>query len=107
MHDGGPATKSRIVQIPLIILVSLGLAALVVASLHAVPVAAAVSDTGLLQRWAIENEHCRGDSGDKPETWEHCGARDFIGELLRADGWCYGEPGQIGAEQDWHKCARR
>ena len=37
---------------------------------------------GAPQRYAVENVACRGGSGDQTETWEHCGKRDYIAELL-------------------------
>ena len=41
-----------------------------------------ISSKVLLQRYAVENVACRGGSGDQTETWEHCGKRDYIAELL-------------------------
>jgi hypothetical protein len=70
------------------------LAAFVLAGLATIPTAAVavqaetklpafqISSKVLLQRYAVENVACRGGSGDQTETWEHCGKRDYIAELL-------------------------
>ncbi len=58
----------------------------------------------LLQDEAVLNSNCRGGSGDNSETWQACGARDYVGYLLSQRGYCYGKDGQIGAEMEWHQC---
>ena len=60
--------------------------------------------TQLLQDEAALNTRCRGGSGDDTETWQACGARDYVGYLLFQRGWCFGKEDQGGAEMDWHQC---
>lgn len=58
----------------------------------------------LLADEAILNDRCRGGSGDDTDTWQACGARDYVGYLLSERGYCYGKDGQSGAEMEWHPC---
>ncbi len=58
----------------------------------------------LLADEAILNSRCRGGSGDDTDTWQACGARDYVGWLLSERGYCYGKDGQSGAEMEWHAC---
>ena len=58
----------------------------------------------LLADEAILNGRCRGGSGDDTDTWQACGARDYVGWLLSERGYCYGKDGQSGAEMEWHPC---
>ncbi|WP_376092408.1 hypothetical protein ACE7GA_23595 [Roseomonas sp. CCTCC AB2023176] len=50
------------------------------------------------------NEACRGGRGDANETWQACGRRDALGEVLGELGWCYGRAGEAGHQQQWHRC---
>jgi hypothetical protein len=82
---------------------------LILIALTAAPVAAQEASTqALVDQLLADAEaydaRCRGGSGDDPETWSACGARDYAGYLLGQQGWCYGVPGQIGAEQAWAPC---
>ena len=58
----------------------------------------------LLQDNEIYNSRCRGGSGDDPETWVACGARDYSGYLLNQAGVCFGQTDQPEAEWVWHLC---
>ena len=58
----------------------------------------------LLADAAAYDARCRGGSGDDPETWQACGARDYIYWLLGTQGLCYGKEGQAGFEMRWHLC---
>ena len=40
----------------------------------------------LLADEAILNGRCRGGSGDDTDTWQACGARDYVGWLLSERG---------------------
>ena len=60
--------------------------------------------TQLLQDEATLNTRCRGGSGDDTETWQACGARDYVGYLLFQRGWCLGKEGQARFEMEWHQC---
>lgn len=59
---------------------------------------------GLLLDVEAYGARCRGGSGDDPETFAACGARDYAGYLLGQLGWCLGREGQVGAEEAWHPC---
>ena len=61
----------------------------------------------LMQHNEIEDEWCRGASGDYPETWRACDRRDKLTDLLIAKGWCWGtsDPHAVSAELYWLKCA--
>lgn len=61
----------------------------------------------LLQDARDYDDRCRGGSGDQVETWQACGARDYVAYLLGTLGWCYGEPDQQAYEMDWHRCGAR
>ncbi len=58
----------------------------------------------LIELQAKANELCRGVSGDNPQSEALCQVRDDLTRRLRAQGLCYGERGQIGAEMRWHWC---
>jgi hypothetical protein len=58
----------------------------------------------LLQREAVEDLQCRGGHGDDPITMEHCGTRDLLVTALKAAGYCFGKPGQVGYQMQWYKC---
>jgi hypothetical protein len=58
----------------------------------------------LLRDESVLNDNCRGGSGDDTQTWQACGARDYVGFMLAQRGYCYGKEGQIGTEMEWHQC---
>jgi len=58
----------------------------------------------LLQREAVEDLQCRGGPGNDPATMEHCQTRDLLVIALKAAGYCYGKPGQVGYQMQWYKC---
>jgi hypothetical protein len=62
------------------------------------------SDVELLADYEAYNSRCRGNSGDDPETWVACGARDYIGYLLNISGYCFGQSDQAEFEAQWHVC---
>jgi hypothetical protein len=64
----------------------------------------APSDAALLADYEAYDSRCRGNSGDDPETWVACGARDYIGYLLNGSGYCFGQTGQPDFEWAWHIC---
>ena len=71
----------------------------------AVPASGQDAETmNLLRDESVLNDNCRGGSGDDTETWQACGARDYVGFLLAQRGYCYGKEGQIGADMEWHQC---
>jgi hypothetical protein len=59
----------------------------------------------LLRYWTALNGLCRGGSGDDPRTQAACDRREAIDRRLGAAGWCYGQPGDIGAQRTWQPCA--
>ena len=60
---------------------------------------------GLLQQYAVDNDHCRGGSGDNPETSKWCDARDRDDQQLTKLGWCYGPENVPGSKQQWQPCS--
>ena len=62
------------------------------------------SDIELLQDNALYDGRCRGGSGDNPDTWAACGARDYASFLLNTSGYCFGEKDQASFEWVWHVC---
>lgn len=58
----------------------------------------------LVQLWLQENYKCRGGLPDDPRTDVACEVREAYGKRLEAQGWCYGEPGQMGSQMVWHQC---
>jgi hypothetical protein len=64
-----------------------------------------LTTTKLLQDYGINDENCRGGSGDRNETWMACGARRYISDLLHKRGWCHGKHGQFAYQMSWHLCA--
>jgi len=58
----------------------------------------------LIRRADIENGHCRGGSGDVPETWRACNRRDRLIIELKEKGWCWGGS-DVGYLEHWLKCA--
>lgn len=65
---------------------------------------APVDVDSLLQRWAAENEACRGGSGDLPETDRACADRNVTDAELERAGWCYGENAAYGYQSEWRPC---
>ena len=61
----------------------------------------------LLQRADIENDHCRGNSGDDPETLRACNRRWVVMVRLEHLGWCWGsERGNASSADDhWLRCS--
>jgi hypothetical protein len=59
----------------------------------------------LLQRAEMENDRCRGNSGDKPETLEACNRRYFVLLELEKRGWCWGGS-QYSYKEHWLKCSQ-
>jgi hypothetical protein len=45
---------------------------------------------------------CRGSVREQFE--KVCAARNIADATLNSLGWCYSEPGWIGAQNHWHKC---
>lgn len=52
----------------------------------------------------MENDQCRGGSGDDPETLHACNRRYHLLMTLERRGWCWGG-GRIGAEDHWLRCS--
>lgn len=67
-------------------------------------VAQSSDEITLLQREAVEDFQCRGGSGNDPATMQHCETRDLLVTALKAAGYCYGKPGQVGYQMEWYKC---
>lgn len=65
---------------------------------------AAENPQALIDRWATENDRCRGGSGDDDETFQACDRRDALTTQLNAAGWCYGHDGQAEFEREWEVC---
>jgi hypothetical protein len=53
------------------------------------PVTQPTQTADLVEQFAVENDKCRGGSGDNPETWSHCTIRDKLNEQLEQKGLCY------------------
>ncbi|RWA81318.1 hypothetical protein [Mesorhizobium sp.] len=66
----------------------------------------ATPPTKLIRQWQAANEHCRGGSGDDPQTGKACNARDALARQLEAAKWCYGKNGQSGYQFKWHRCGK-
>ena len=62
------------------------------------------SDIELLQDNELYDTRCRGGSGNNPDTWVACGARDYTSFLLNKSGYCFGEKDQASFEWVWHVC---
>lgn len=68
--------------------------------------AGAGQDTAaMIGQWDRFNSACRGGSGDNPETFAACDAREAIAAKLAAAGWCYGRPNEAGYQANWHPSA--
>ncbi|MGU3538040.1 hypothetical protein [Methylobacterium sp. A54F] len=78
--------------------------AIIALSVVAPPPARAEAVPRLLREWTALNGLCRGGSGDDPRTQAACTARDALDSRLAAAGWCYGRPGELGAQRAWRPC---
>jgi hypothetical protein len=58
----------------------------------------------LIRRTDIEDNHCRGDFGDDPETLRACNRRYYLLIALEKKGWCWGGA-DVGYLEHWLKCA--
>ena len=58
----------------------------------------------LIRHADTENDHCRGDSGDDPETLRACNRRYYLLLSLERKGWCWGGS-HYGYLEHWLKCA--
>ena len=65
------------------------------------------SDVALLADYEAYDSNCRGNSGDDPDTWVACGARDYIGYLLGLSGYCYAQSDQAEDDWEWHVCTSK
>ena len=65
------------------------------------------SDRALLQDYEAYDSNCRGNSGDDPDTWVACGARDYIGYLLGLSGYCYSQSDRAEDDWEWHICTSK
>ena len=77
-------------------------AGILVAGLSAAAMAQPVNELLAVEREL--NEMCRGWSGDDPHTDQVCALRDKVFKALQRSGYCYGRPGQAGAEMRWQRC---
>ncbi len=67
---------------------------------------AAPAPEALLQRWAQENETCRGGAGSEAATDQACEARSVTGAALEKAGWCHGENAVYGYQMEWRPCGQ-
>ena len=58
----------------------------------------------LIQKADLEDDDCRGASGDDPNTTQACARRDSISTELGQLGWCW-SGGKIEAEAHWLRCS--
>lgn len=60
----------------------------------------------LMRRWNLENEWCRGASGNYPETYHACNRREILGWRIEKMGYCWGsaKANRSEAERHWIKC---
>jgi hypothetical protein len=60
----------------------------------------------LMQSVAIENDECRGGSGNLPETYRACDRRDLIVTEIKKRGWCWGSVDSMAASAEfyWLEC---
>ena len=66
---------------------------------------AAQKPAELLHEWDLANEACRDGSGEHA-TAAACELRDISDRKIKATGWCYGRPGEVQAQMNWHPCRR-
>lgn len=52
----------------------------------------------------MENDHCRGGTGNDPETYRACNRRDKIMVELEKKGWCWGGS-NVGYLKHWLRCS--
>lgn len=60
----------------------------------------------LIKQWEVEEENCRGGSGDNPKTAKACNRRNNVIQKLEKAGWCLGQNDQSRADVRWHKCQK-
>lgn len=60
----------------------------------------------LIKQWEIEENNCRGDYGDDPETLKACGRRSDVIQALEKAGWCLGKDDESRADMRWHVCQK-
>lgn len=68
------------------------------------PALAAWKPVTLLDEESMANDLCRGGAGSS--TDKACDLRDMLVSDLKRVGWCYGRPGEVGAQMTWHECGR-
>lgn len=56
----------------------------------------------LIDKWGVEEENCRGGSGDDPNTLEACERRSVVTAQLNRLGYCY--EGETTASSEWKRC---
>lgn len=49
------------------------------------------------------DRRCRGTEGANPSS-SVCDERNTAFKDLNENGWCYGKAGQVGYQNEWHKC---
>jgi hypothetical protein len=52
------------------------------------------------------DDKCRGGPGDDDATLKACDERELILGKIKANNWCWGHDGQIGADRTWEPCHR-
>lgn len=57
-----------------------------------------------IRQWWEQNGLCRGLPGDDPRSQAACAQREKLQVELQRIGWCFGKPGEIGAQMQWHRC---
>jgi hypothetical protein len=57
-----------------------------------------------IERWAGEDDQCRGGLGNDPATYEACERREAASAQLTEMGMCYGRETELGHEHEWHVC---
>ena len=59
----------------------------------------------VLKQLYVEEDSCRGGSGDDKATWAACERRDSLVENLTKLGWCLGPEDAAAYEKSWQPCA--
>ena len=60
----------------------------------------------ILKKLIIEEDNCRGGSGDRDATWDACERRDLLVEDLTKLGWCWAPDGSPEYEKSWEPCKK-
>jgi hypothetical protein len=60
----------------------------------------------LLKQLYVEEDACRGGSGDDKATWVACERRDGLVERLTKLGWCWGPEDVAEYQKSWEFCKR-